>query len=114
MVVPCACTLPATYRAVILPAPSLHRSGEPVQTANRQPPALQIPMGLEAAHSGVVDLVHRRAYTFEGPKGENVRHVVDYTLVNRFQLAPSKPFVPYAYVRPGNGNGALHVTKKQC
>lgn len=37
--------------------------------------AVQIPIGLEAAHSGVVDLVHRRAYTFDGPKGENVVEV---------------------------------------
>lgn len=31
--------------------------------------AVQIPIGIEAGLSGVVDLVHRRAYTFSGPSG---------------------------------------------
>lgn len=33
---------------------------------------LQIPIGLEADHQGIVDLVSMRAITFEGPNGENV------------------------------------------
>ena len=34
--------------------------------------AVQLPIGLEAAHAGVVDLVAMRALTFEGPRGDNV------------------------------------------
>ncbi|MBM3292923.1 MAG: elongation factor G [Candidatus Aminicenantes bacterium] len=34
---------------------------------------LQIPIGLEAGHRGVVDLVEMKALTFEGPDGEEVR-----------------------------------------
>ncbi|GIL60182.1 hypothetical protein Vafri_14810, partial [Volvox africanus] len=34
--------------------------------------AVQIPIGLEDQHSGVVDLVARKAYYFEGPKGDQV------------------------------------------
>ena len=33
---------------------------------------LQIPIGLEEAHSGLVDLIFRRAFMFEGPKGDKV------------------------------------------
>ncbi|MHC1741870.1 MAG: elongation factor G [Syntrophobacteraceae bacterium] len=33
---------------------------------------LQIPIGLEADHQGVVDLISMRALTFEGPNGEDV------------------------------------------
>ena len=36
------------------------------------PVLLQIPLGLEAAHEGVVDLVRMKALTFEGPNGEDV------------------------------------------
>ncbi|MFN7966365.1 MAG: elongation factor G [Acidobacteriota bacterium] len=35
--------------------------------------ALQMPIGLEAAHEGVVDLVNMKAYYFEGDNGENIR-----------------------------------------
>jgi len=34
---------------------------------------LQIPIGLEAAHEGVVDLVTMRAIYFDGPNGEQIR-----------------------------------------
>jgi small GTP-binding protein len=34
--------------------------------------AIQIPLGLEAEHQGVADLVKLKAYYFEGPKGEEV------------------------------------------
>jgi len=34
--------------------------------------AIQIPLGLESEHQGVVDLVKQVAYYFEGPKGETV------------------------------------------
>ena len=34
---------------------------------------LQIPIGLEADHRGVVDLVKMKAYTFEGDRGETIR-----------------------------------------
>jgi elongation factor G len=34
--------------------------------------AIQIPMGLENEHQGVIDLVKREAHFFEGPKGETV------------------------------------------
>lgn len=34
--------------------------------------AIQVPMGLEAEHQGVIDLVKLQAYFFEGPKGETV------------------------------------------
>lgn len=33
---------------------------------------LQLPIGLEAAHAGVVDLVTMKAFTFEGERGESV------------------------------------------
>ncbi len=36
------------------------------------PVLLQIPLGLEAAHEGVVDLIRMKAVTFEGPNGEEV------------------------------------------
>lgn len=35
--------------------------------------AVQIPIGLENNHTGVVDLIEEKAYEFEGDKGENVR-----------------------------------------
>ena len=35
--------------------------------------AVQLPLGLEAAHAGVVDVVRRAAYYFEGPTGSEVR-----------------------------------------
>lgn len=35
--------------------------------------AVQIPIGLESSHQGVVDLLHEKAYTFEGDRGEYVR-----------------------------------------
>lgn len=34
--------------------------------------AVQIPLGLEDYHKGVVDIVDRRAYLFEGDRGQNV------------------------------------------
>jgi elongation factor G len=37
--------------------------------------AVQIPMGLEEHFKGVVDLLERKAYEFEGEHGENVREV---------------------------------------
>lgn len=37
------------------------------------PVLLQIPLGVEAAHEGVVDLIRMKALTFEGPNGEEVR-----------------------------------------
>merc|ERR1711988_1475563 len=33
--------------------------------------AIQIPIGLEGQHSGVIDLVEKKIYFFEGEKGEN-------------------------------------------
>ncbi|PNW76397.1 hypothetical protein CHLRE_11g467553v5 [Chlamydomonas reinhardtii] len=41
--------------------------------------AVQMPIGLEDAHSGVVDLVGRRAYGFEGPKGDKLTYVRIYS-----------------------------------
>jgi elongation factor G len=35
--------------------------------------ALQIPVGLEAHHEGVIDLVSMHAVYFDGPNGENIR-----------------------------------------
>ncbi len=37
------------------------------------PVQLQLPIGLESNHEGVVDLVTMKAYFFDGAKGENVR-----------------------------------------
>jgi len=37
--------------------------------------AVQLPIGLEDALQGIVDIVSRKAYTFEGPKGEVVKEV---------------------------------------
>lgn len=34
--------------------------------------AVQIPIGLEATHSGVVDLIEMKSIAFEGEKGENI------------------------------------------
>ena len=34
--------------------------------------AVQIPIGLENFHEGVVDLVEQKAYTFDGPNGETI------------------------------------------
>ncbi len=34
--------------------------------------AVQLPMGLEEKHSGVIDLIELKCYTFEGDKGETV------------------------------------------
>ena len=36
--------------------------------------AVQVPIGLEGEHSGVVDLIERKGYVFEGSRGENVSH----------------------------------------
>jgi len=35
--------------------------------------ALQIPMGVEKEHEGVIDLIDRQALFFDGPKGDDVR-----------------------------------------
>lgn len=35
--------------------------------------AMQIPIGLEGQHSGVIDLISQRAYYFDGEQGETVR-----------------------------------------
>jgi elongation factor G len=37
--------------------------------------AIQVPIGLEDALRGVVDVVERKAYSFEGPKGDNVTEI---------------------------------------
>jgi elongation factor G len=37
--------------------------------------AVQVPIGLEAEHKGVVDLIDRKAYVFEGDRGEVVTEV---------------------------------------
>lgn len=37
--------------------------------------AVQIPMGLEENHKGVVDIINRKAYTFEGPNGEIIKQL---------------------------------------
>ncbi len=37
------------------------------------PVLLQIPLGVEAEHQGVVDLIRMKAVTFEGPNGEDVQ-----------------------------------------
>lgn len=34
--------------------------------------AVQLPLGLEDKHSGVIDLIELKSYTFEGDKGETV------------------------------------------
>ena len=39
--------------------------------------ALQIPIGLEEQHAGLVCLVERKAYIFEGAKGEQVRACIN-------------------------------------
>jgi elongation factor G len=36
--------------------------------------AVQIPIGLEAIHEGVIDLIEQRSIIFEGEKGENVKY----------------------------------------
>jgi elongation factor G len=37
--------------------------------------AIQLPIGAENDHNGVIDLVTRKAYEFEGDKGENVKEI---------------------------------------
>lgn len=37
--------------------------------------AVQLPIGLEGSHSGVVDVVCGRAFQFSGVKGENVEEI---------------------------------------
>ncbi len=39
---------------------------------NHQPVLLQIPLGLEGAHDGVIDLIRMKALTFQGAHGEQV------------------------------------------
>jgi len=39
---------------------------------NHQPVLLQIPLGLEGAHEGVIDLIRMKALTFQGAHGEQV------------------------------------------
>jgi len=34
--------------------------------------AMQLPIGLESAHEGIVDLLHMKAYSFEGEHGEKI------------------------------------------
>ena len=34
--------------------------------------AVQLPIGLEDSHSGVIDLIKNKSYTFDGEKGENI------------------------------------------
>lgn len=36
---------------------------------------VQLPIGLEDAHKGVVDLITRKAYIFEGPNGQEINEV---------------------------------------
>jgi elongation factor G len=35
--------------------------------------AMQLPIGLEAKHEGIIDLIRMKAYFFEGPNGETIR-----------------------------------------
>lgn len=37
--------------------------------------AIQLPIGTENDHKGVIDLITRKAYEFEGDKGENIKEV---------------------------------------
>ena len=37
---------------------------------------VQLPIGLEEEHRGLVDLIKMKAFTFEGPNGETIREVV--------------------------------------
>eukprot|EP00301_Raphidiophrys_heterophryoidea_P027487 c9682_g1_i1.p1 GENE.c9682_g1_i1~~c9682_g1_i1.p1 ORF type:complete len:767 (-),score=208.19 c9682_g1_i1:219-2381(-) len=37
--------------------------------------AIQVPIGLEANHSGVIDIIERKGYVFEGPSGETIREI---------------------------------------
>lgn len=50
---------------------------------------LQIPLGLEADHRGLVDLVSLKAFHFEGPNGEKVVEVILNTFSSH--LAPTHP-----------------------
>mmetsp|Transcript_14005 Transcript_14005/g.33621 ORF Transcript_14005/g.33621 Transcript_14005/m.33621 type:complete len:795 (-) Transcript_14005:159-2543(-) len=36
--------------------------------------AVQVPIGLEAIHEGVIDIVEERSITFDGEKGENIKY----------------------------------------
>ena len=36
---------------------------------------VQLPMGLEEEHKGLVDLIRMKAFTFEGPNGETITEV---------------------------------------
>lgn len=36
---------------------------------------VQLPIGLEDEHSGLIDLVKMKAFTFEGPNGETIKEV---------------------------------------
>jgi elongation factor G len=54
--------------------------------------AVQVPIGLEGDHEGIVDIVEMKSYTFEGEKGVNVveggvpAHLMDVVLEKRAEL----------------------------
>jgi len=62
------------------------------QRLNHNPVLMQIPIGLEKAFSGVIDLVSMKALYFEGPFGEEVRvgavpaYLQDEAVVKREEL----------------------------
>jgi len=49
--------------------------------------AVQVPLGVEDAHRGLVDLIEMRAFEFHGPNGEQVREA---------RLLPDAPAAPWS------------------
>lgn len=62
--------------------------GDLNEKLHRNAVAMQLPIGLEADHKGVVDLVQMRAIYFEGERGEDVRYdEIPAELVDDAQVA---------------------------
>ena len=63
--------------------------------------AVQAPIGLEAEHRGLVDLLSQKAYLFEGPFGNEIKQVRCWHCVSRTPLVLTGQLHPASLGQPG-------------
>ena len=63
--------------------------------------AVQAPIGLEAQHRGLVDLLSQKAYLFEGPFGNEIKQVRLWTWVLRMPLPLTGQLYWLTWGQPG-------------